>query len=335
MKIFLTGITGYIGNRLAEKLLSTGHEVHALIRNKRDNSFPSHEKLVIHIGDLFDIQVLTQAMKECEAVFHLAAIAKVWMPDSSAYYNVNVKGTTNVLDTALAIGVKKVVYTSSGATYGVSTGVPLTEEDVRMHPFFTEYESSKFIAEERIQHYVRKGFNVVIVHPTKVYGPGIWTESNAASQMIKRYVEGKWHIIPGNGNMIGNFVYIDDVVNGHLQALEKGRPGEKYILGGVNVSFNEFFSALNDVSGKTHWTLHIPYRLMMLFGWKEEVCRMLFGKAPKITRAWIKKYNHDLELSSDKAQNELGYKITPLHEGLKQTLDWIKIIPDDLLHLPS
>jgi farnesol dehydrogenase len=323
MKIFITGATGYIGQRLTEELLRQGHEVHALCRQRPD--FPSFRRpeFYFYQGDLFDMHALNAAMKNCEAVFHLAAIAKVWMPSRGQYYDVNVKGTVNVLDAALDNNVQKIVFTSSAAVYGTSNGRLLTEEDVRTQPFFTDYESSKFIAEERIQHYVRRGLNVVIVHPTKVYGPGIWTESNAVSQMIKGYIEGKWRIIPGDGKMVGNFSYIDDVLNGHIAALESGRPGEKYILGGVNVSFNDFFKQLRNISGKDFFTFHVPYPLMMLYGMKEEFVNTISGKEPKITRPWIEKYNHDLALSSAKAERELGYVITPLDKGLEKTLEWI------------
>ena len=220
-------------------------------------------------------------------------------------------------------GVRKVVFTSSAAIYGASNGRPVKEDDIRKLNFFTDYESSKFIAEERIQAYVRQGLDVVIVHPTKVYGPGALTESNALSQIMRRYVEGEWHIIPGNGKMIGNFAFIDDVVNGHIMALEKGVAGEKYILGGVNASFNDFFSQLKNSSGKVYFTVHLPQTYMMLYALQEELTAKIFGGEPKITRPWVKKYGHHLACSSDKAVRELGYTITSLEEGFEKTLNWI------------
>lgn len=324
MKIFLTGATGYIGQRLAEKLLEKGDEVHVLCRRRPEHSAFQGPRFHFYEGDLENTNAINEAMSGCDAVFHVAAIAKVWMKDPATYYDVNVIGTINVLKAALVNNVKKVIFTSSAAVYGASYGVPLTEDNVRMNSFFTDYEASKFIAEERVQHYVRKGLDVVIVHPTKVYGPGIWTESNAVSQLIKRYTEGKWHIIPGNGKMIGNFSYIDDVVNGHIQALHKGVAGEKYILGGVNLSFNELFALIKKISGKNYLTMHVPYPLMMLYGWQEEFVPRLFGKEPKITRQWIKKYNYDLALSSEKAHRELNYSVTPIELGLEKTVDWIE-----------
>lgn len=323
MKIFLTGATGYIGQRLAVKLLEAGHEVHALCRKEPDYSSFKNQRFHFYQGDLTDIGAINSAMKGCDAAFHVAAIAKVWMKNPVTYYDVNVRGTINVLEAALANNLGKVVFTSSAAVYGVSYNQPLTEDNTRMRSFFTDYEASKFIAEEKIQHYVRKGLNVVIVHPTKVYGPGIWTESNAVSQLVKQYIGGKWRIIPGNGKMIGNFSFIDDVVNGHILAMEKGREGEKYILGGINLSFNELFMLIKKISGKNFRTIHVPYSLMVAYGWKEEFISRMFGKEPKITRQWIKKYNYDLALSSEKAERELGYAITPIEKGLGKTINWL------------
>ena len=324
MRIFITGATGYIGQRLTTKLLEEGHEVHALCRQKPEYPSFRNDGFHFYAGDLSDKSAIARAMKGCEIVYHLAGMAKVWAKQSSAYYDVHVSGTQNVLEASLANEVKKVVFTSSGATYGVSNGSPLTEDSVRTHPLFTEYENSKFIAEECVQHYVRKGLDVVIVNPTKVYGPGLWTESNAVSQMIKSFIEGDWHIIPGNGKMIGNFSFIDDVVNGHCLAMQKGRPGEKYILGGVNVSFNEFFSLLKTTSKMNYLTFHVPLQLMMLYGWQEEWVARALGKEPKITCPWIRKYSHNQALSSGKASLELGYTMTTLEDGLMKTLEWMR-----------
>jgi farnesol dehydrogenase len=194
---------------------------------------------------------------------------------------------------------------------------------VRLFDFFTEYESSKFMAEEKVQQYVRKGLDVSIVHPVRVYGPGAWTESNVISMMIKSYVEGNWHVVPGDGTALGCFSYIDDVVNGHLLAMN-GKPGEKYILGGVNMNFNQFFELLKEITGKHFLLVHIPLPLMLLFGWKEEMLSKWFNKEPMITRKWINKYRHNLDCSCEKAVHELGYTITPMEQGIRQTLAWIE-----------
>jgi nucleoside-diphosphate-sugar epimerase len=323
MNIMITGGTGYVGQRLVSKLLSQGHTIHLLCRKKPEDDFFQNVNLKFFIGDLQSRDVLKQAMHGCEQVYHVAAYARAWARDPKTYFKINVEGTVNVLDAALETGVKRLVFTSTGATFGASNGKPISEDMIRMHDFFTEYESSKFMAEEKLQHYVRRGLHACMVHPLRVYGPGVWTESNVISMMIKSYVEGDWHIIPGNGKTLGSFSFIDDLVDGHMLAMEKGRAGEKYILGGPNLNFNEFFSLLKKITSKNYLLVKIPVPLLMLFGWKEEMLSK-FGKEPLITRKWIKKYHHNLDCSSEKAERELGYRITPIEVGIQKTLTWLE-----------
>ncbi len=324
MKIFVTGATGYVGQSLTSRLLNLGHYVNVLCRQKPEGELFNHERLSVFNGDLLDREAIQSATAGCDQVYHVAAYARPWAKEPKTYFKINVQGTVNILDAAVENGVKKVVYTSTSATFGPSNGHPVTEDAVRIFDFFTEHESSKFIAEEKVQQYARRGLDVSIVHPVRVYGPGVWTESNVISMMIKTYVEGNWHVIPGDGNALGCFSYIDDVVNGHMLAMENGRPGEKYILGGVNMNFNQFFDLLKKITNKHFLLVHIPLSLLMLFGWKEETFSKWFNKAPVITRKWINKYRHNLDCSCEKAIAELGYTVTPIEEGIRKTLGWIE-----------
>jgi nucleoside-diphosphate-sugar epimerase len=323
-KVFITGATGYIGWELTKRLLSSNCIVHAYCRSDPDPDRFNHPNLKIFKGDLLDLPAIERAMTGCEEAFHLAAYARVWAKHPETFFHVNVLGTVNILNAAQHTGVRKVVFTSTGGTFGASNGKPITEAQARTMDFFTEYESSKFIAEEQVQHFVRKGLDVSIVHPVRVYGPGIMTESNALTMMIKAYVEGNWHIIPGTGEAIGCFSFISDVVNGHLLAMENGKPGEKYILGGVNASFNEFFGLLKDITGKGFFMVRLPMPVMLLYGYKEELLARWFNVEPQITRKWIRKYNYNMSCSSEKAISELGYSITPLEKGVYKTLSWLE-----------
>jgi NAD+-dependent farnesol dehydrogenase len=324
MKIFITGATGYIGQKIMERLLDRGDEVHALCRNIPDLDVFSHKNLKVFQGDILDRDRVKKAMLGCTQVYHVAGYARVWAKSAKTYFNINVAGTVNILQAALEQHVEKVVFTSTGGTYGVSNGKPINEDMIRVIDFFNEYESSKFMAEEKVQQFVNKGLPVVTVNPVRVYGPGLLVESNPLSIMIKSYLTGNWHVIPGNGEAIGSFSYIDDVVEGHLLAMEKGKPGEKYILGGENADFNTFFSKIKKISERDYFLVKIPLPIMMLFGWKEEVAAKLFGATPVITRKWIRKYHHDMACSSKKAITELGYTITPLEEGLTRTIEWLR-----------
>ena len=324
MKIFITGATGYIGQRLVERSLQLGHEVIALVRRIPNDDTFKRPNLSFQVGDILDRTSLEKGMTGCKQVYHLAAFARPWAKNTRTYYEINVQGTLNVLEAAQLAGVKKLVYSSSCAVLGRSNGSPLTEDHVRDVDFFTDYENSKHIAESYVRNFSRPGFHTVIVSPSKVYGPGPWTESNAVSHLMQLYIEGDWHVIPGDGKSIGCFCYIDDVVDGHILAMTHGRATEKYILGGDNLQLKEFFDLLKSISGKNHLLVHIPIWLMMLFGWKEEIGAAIFGKEPLVTRKWISKYNHDLACSSHKAIKELGYKITPISEGISATLRWLR-----------
>lgn len=239
----------------------------------------SHGNIRVFEGDILERESIENAMQSCEYVYHLAAYGKGWSKDPQKYFEVNVQGTKNILDAAIKLGVKKVVVTSTAGVFGPSKETPVNEESIRTVDFFNEYESSKSIAEEEIQHYISKGLDVVIVNPSRVYGPGLIGESNSVSKLIERYIKGKWHLIPGNGETIGNYVFIDDVRNGHLLAMSKGLIGEKYILGGENVSYNEFFDTLIKVSQKKYKLFKAPLSLMLAFARVQELLADSFNQS--------------------------------------------------------
>jgi farnesol dehydrogenase len=263
-------------------------------------------------------------MVGCDTVFHLAAFAKPWSKDPEDFHRINVKGASNVFEAALASGIKKVVFTSTAGTTSPSPGTePVDESFQRTIPYFNEYESTKAEAEEVAGEYCRKGLPVVIVNPARVYGPGPLNASNSLTKMIDSYRKGSWRIIPGDGQKTGNYVFIDDVVNGHLLAAEKGIAGEKYILGGENLTFNELFGILASVTGRKRIMVHMPLPLMMLISrimvWQHGIT----GIAPAITPGFVRKYMVHWSLRSDKAIRELGYRTTSFETGAKMTLEWL------------
>ena len=164
---------------------------------------------------------------------------------------------------------------------------------------------------------------MVFLHPTRVFGPGQLSESNTVTAMIDGYLKGKWRVIPGNGKSIGNYVYVDDVVQGHLLALERGISGEHYVLGGENVSYDEFFNILKELSGVHHRLLHIPYGVMLSASKIMDILAR-FGVKPLITSGFVKKYNYDWINSSQKAVDQLGYRPISLEEGIARTIRWIR-----------
>ncbi len=324
MHIFLTGSTGYIGENLTRKLLQQGYTVHALVRDLAKKPVADHPHIRYFEGTLLDQKKLLAAMAGCEAVFHLAAYARVWAKNPELYFQINVEGTRNVLEAALQSGVKKFIYTSTAGVIGPSYEVPCTEEAVRRVDFFNEYESSKAMSELLLNDYLLKGLDTVVVYPSRVYGPGLRSDSNAVTKLIEQYIKGKWRLIPGDGSKNGSYAYIEDVANGHILALLNGKSGGRYIFGGENKNYNELFNVISTIAEKKHRLIKVPVAAMQAFGHLQMFKKTLTGKAPLLTPAWIKKYEYDWSLNSQKAVEELGYNITPLEEGVRDTINWLK-----------
>ena len=324
MKYFVTGATGFIGNRLVHTLLDHGNEVNVLIRQQGHGNNLDRKGISVFQGDLFDSDVIEQAMKGCRFVFHLAAFANIWSKDKNYAYKINVEGTKNILEISLRNHIEKLVFTSSAAILAPSKDKEEINEDSPLpETYLTDYEKTKRRAEQLCHEFISKGLEIVIVNPPRVFGPGHLNKSNSVTLLIDKYMKGKWRIIPGNGMQIGNYVLVDDVVNGHILALEKGMPGERYIMGGTNISYNDFFALLAKESMKKRVMFHMPISVMMLVSKFELFMADNIGKKPLITPPWVKRYMQNRVLSSKKAEKELGYNITPLPVAIKKTITWL------------
>jgi nucleoside-diphosphate-sugar epimerase len=161
------------------------------------------------------------------------------------------------------------------------------------------------------------------VYPTRLFGPGILAESNAVSMMIDLYLRGKWRLILGNGEAGGNYVYVDDVANGMINAMKLSKNGERYILGGDNLSLNKFFSLITEKSGKKYMLFHVPEKLALMFSQFEEYRAKISNHYPLISPGWVKTFSLDWNFSSNKAINDINYKITPFEKALETTLAWL------------
>lgn len=325
MKIFVTGATGFIGSKLCMKLADFGHHVHALYRSESKASILSHPAIHLFKGDIMDCRSLKTAMDGCQQIYHTAAFTDVWIKDESRIYELNVTGTLNILNAALETGIKDIVISSTAGVFGPSyNGIEVTEKSIRQMDFFIEYERTKAIAEEKALGFANNGMNIRVVNPTRVYGPGVLNPSNSVTKLIASYIAGKWRIIPGDGNSVGNYVFIDDVVNGHLLAMKNGKSGEKYILGGDNISYSDFFNLLGEISGKRRLMLRVPLSSIFFASDLAMMVNMLTGVKPFITKGLIRKFNYNWRVNSQKAISDLGYKPTPLKECLTKTIDWIR-----------
>jgi len=326
MIAFVTGSNGFIGQRLTEQLSSAGHSVRCLVRSPEKFGSLSHLHGVTPvIGDLDSSDTLATGVRGCDTVFHMAAYAKPWSKDKGLPHRVNVKGAENILKAALSAGVKRFVFTSSAAVIGPSLGTePIDEAFPRTIPFFNDYEETKAAAEELVRSYNRDGMECVIVNPSRVYGPGPVNESNAVTKMIRQYARGTWRIIPGNGTCVGNYVLVDDVARGHILAAIHGKPGQRYLLGGENLTFDQFFETLARLAGRRRRMIKLPVSYMIAGARIMEWQTSLTGIPPLITAQWVKKYLNHWSLSSQKAVKELGYQPKSFAEGAKITMQWLQ-----------
>jgi nucleoside-diphosphate-sugar epimerase len=323
--IFVTGSTGFIGTKLVNELLRLGHTVHALTRGQSNTDGLSHDRIKLITGDILDRKSLEKGMQGCNQVFHLAAYAKNWARDPKVFHEHNVGGTRNVFEAAATLGIERVVFTSTIVSFGPTPpGVVGNESMPRTtQRYFTEYEETKSIAEREVLQLAAKGFPVVIVNPTRVYGPGKLTEGNSVSLMIDMYDRGKVPVLLNGGKDIGNYVLVDDLVRGHILAMEKGTIGERYILGGENASLRQLFQLVDEVSGKKHFQMNLPPKIAYVYSGIEKKKAEWLGMYPQITPGWVETFLQDWVYSPAKAERELGYTITPLKEGVRMTYEWL------------
>jgi farnesol dehydrogenase len=263
-------------------------------------------------------------MKECHTAYHTAAFAGVWSKDPEQVFRLNVDGAMNVIEVARKLGMHRLVITSTAGILGPSQKDPVDESTPPPTSFFTLYEESKFQLEQKLLGRKDGNPEVVIVNPTRVYGPGYLSESNGVTRMIKQYVEGSWRLIPGDGQSLGNYVYVEDVVSGHLLAMQKGKAGERYVLGGENISYLQLFDCIRNASGLKHRLFKVPLWLMLTVAGLMQGISAITGRPPLIVPNLVRKFSHHWIVSSQKAKRELGYEARNAEEGIKQTVQWIQ-----------
>ena len=325
-KVLVTGGTGYIGTRLVAELVRRGQTVHVLKRPASNTEGLEHERIHLFPGDLMDGESLRRAGEGCTQVYHLAAYARNWAKDSKAFYQNNVEGLCHLLEMTKPLAIKRVVFTSSIVTCGpTEPGVVGDEERHCPTPqCYTDYQASKMIGEQRSCEYAGQGLPLIIANPTRVYGPGKMSEGNSVTRMIDLYDRGKFPFLLNQGLNVGNYAFVKDVVQGLVLAMEKGEIGERYILGGENISLKSLFNLIDESGGKNHLQWNIPRKLAMLYSRLEQKKAEWLGLYPLVTPGWVETFLQDWVYSSAKAERELGYKITPLKEGLRVTLAWLR-----------
>ncbi len=324
MRIFITGASGFIGKHLAIHLAKEGNDVCVLVRKTADLNGLNIPNCTIFYGDILDKESINNAIKGCEQVYHLAAFAKVWDKNPNKPYQVNYIGTKNVLDTSLDTGVKKVVVTSTAGVFPPAINGLVNEASPRMLHLHTEYERTKHLSEELALSYQLKGLEVVLANPCKVFGPGPIDDSNSATLMIRNYINGKWKIIPGDGNSHANYVFVEDVVRALTILMTGGKSGEQYIIGANNATFKEFFACISSLSGVQKKLYHLPVWIIRSVAEIELLKAKMFGVKPIITPEWVRKIPYSWAKDTRKMRNFAGYQPKTLEEGIKLTIDWLK-----------
>lgn len=327
MNVLITGANGFLGVRLARKLADGKHQVRALVRRPGENPDLQYPGIVEVKGDVRDAPSLSAAMQGVQQVYHLAALSTDWAADFRDFYTINAQGTVNLLEAAKAAGVGRIVNTSSAGSIGPpdqSAIHPVDENHIRTVGYFIDYEASKAIADEWVLRYALWGMDIVTANPTRIFGPGPLERKNGYLLLIHRYIRRKMVAYPGLQTQIANFVHVDDVVDGLILCMEKGKSGERYLLGGSNVTFPDLFKTLEKVTGFKNRVLPIPLWVLgvaaNLAGWISK----LTGKAPVLTRAWLRKASYSWPVSSDRAVRELGYAPMDYETAVRKTVEWLR-----------
>ena len=315
MKILVTGATGYVGGHLLPELCKGKESIRALILPGEDESDLHTLGVEVLRGNLGDSASLLRALEGVDLCYHLAGINSFWVPRSSDYEEVNVEGVRRLMKAARKAGVRRVVHTSSAVTIGERKGEIGTEETIHRGYFLSLYERSKYEGEREALAMAGKGLEVVVVNPTSAYGPG---RTRGSGKVFLDLIRGR---LPGIfGGMI-NLLYIDDMVKGHILAAKRGKSGERYILGGENLSLDRAFAMAAKMVGLTKIPPRIPIPLVWALSLASHLQVFFSGKPPKLPRDQVRTLLHGICVDSSKAQCELGWDRTPFEVGLTRTIE--------------
>lgn len=324
MKAIVTGTTGFVGSAVTRALLQAGHEVRVLIRPTSDRRNIEGLPVEVVLGDLSDAESLRPACAGCDALFHVAADYRLWTRDPEAMMASNVGGTVNILRAAMAAGATRIVYTSSVATLGIrSDGLPSDEETpASLDDMIGPYKRSKFLAEEAVRRMIaEEGAPAVIVNPSAPIGPRD-VKPTPTGRMIVEAAAGRMPAYVDTGL---NVVHVDDVAAGHVAAFERGRVGERYILGGEDMALREILEAVARITGGRAPLFRIPHDLILPVAYLAEAwTRWRGGNEPFATVDGIRMAKKKMYFKSDKAVGQLGYAPRPAIEALTDAIQWFR-----------
>lgn len=323
--VLVTGAGGFLGGRITTALAQRGQPVVALMRDPTKAVRRELPNVRLAAGDLLDRASLKSALQGCRQVVHCAALVKNWAPDPRVFDRVNVDGLRNVLEESAAAGVERIVYTSSFMALGPSDGRPVDESaPLERDHVHNDYERTKHRARIVAVREAARGLPLITLYPGVIYGPGALTDGNIVVQRILEVARGRLPGVLGDGRREWSYSYVDDVVDGHLAALDRGRLGAEYVLGGENVSMNRFLELLVEIGGLRPVRRHIPFFIARQAAWCQQTWAGWRGRQPPLTVAEVRIFEHAWALESDRARRELGYAPRPLADGLRLTIAWLR-----------
>ena len=317
----VTGASGFVGSHVARQLVAAGHSVRVLARPGSNLQVLDGVAVERVQGDLRDPSSLARAMQGVRRVFHVAADYRLWARNPDEIYRSNVEGTRSLLAAARDAGVARIVYTSTVATIAVPTpGGALPNEETRatLEQMIGHYKRSKFLAEQEAVNAAAAGLSIVIVNPTAPVGPGDW-KPTPTGRIILDFLNGKMPAYVDTGL---NVVAVEDVAAGHLLAAEKGRVGERYILGGRNMTLKQILDALSKIAGRPAPRVKMPHAVALAAGYADQWFSRVVGREPRIPVEGVKMSRHRMFVESDKAERELGYRAGSVEAALERAVRW-------------
>lgn len=326
MTVLVTGATGFLGSAIARELLRDGRKLRLLVRENADPQNIEGLDAEIAKGDLRDKDSLKSAMEGCSTLYHAAAYYSLWGRDKKLIYDINVRGTRNILETALELGLERVVYTSTVGCIGLPEGRAPANEGRPADPaaLGNDYKISKFQAEKIALETRARGLPVVIVNPSAPVGPRD-IKPTPTGKIVLDFLNGKMPAYLDTGL---NLIDVSDCARGHLLAEEKGRPGERYILGNKNMSLKEIFLALQEITGVPAPSIKMPYWAAYAAGLAcEAVSNLVTQTPPAVPLAGVRMAKHFMYFDSSKAVRELGLPQNPVENALSRSVQWFRENP--------
>lgn len=315
-RVVVTGATGFIGSKLVRRLVRGDAIVRVFVRSPDRLPRDLRGRVEVVTGDITDGSATLGALRNADEVYHLAACARAWASDPTEFTEVNVEGVRSVLEAARSGEIRRLVH--------VSTVLTLRHREPAASPStITRYERSKLAGERLVEGYAKEGRHAVIVHPTRVYGPGPLNDANGVTKMISLYLRGWFRARIADGGSRANYVHADDVAEGIRLAAAHGRSGRHYVLGGSeNITLEELLERVAALSGVRRQLVPLPPLLVRGVGAAGELLGR-FGLPTSLTRAWVEVFMRDLPVDITPARRELGYSPRLLDAGLAEVLHWL------------